>query len=97
MGAERERLAAILAADAVGYSRLMASDQRKKPEDIDARLVLIESCLATGDAAGARQLVDEVRKLQPDFSLQKWAERQPYRDSAVLERIVARLREAGLT
>lgn len=70
---------------------------RVKPDDIDARLVLIESCLATGDAAGARQLVDEVRKLQPDFSLQKWAERQPYRDPAVLERIVARLREAGLT
>ncbi|HET9352338.1 MAG TPA: hypothetical protein VFO02_13535 [Burkholderiales bacterium] len=69
----------------------------REPDDIDARLVLIESCQATGDAAGARQLVDEVRKLQPDFSLQKWAERQPYRDPAVLARIVARLREAGLT
>jgi adenylate cyclase len=70
---------------------------RLKPDDVDARLVLIESCLANGDAAGARQLVDEVHKLQPDFSLQKWAERQPYRDPAVLARIVARLREAGLT
>jgi adenylate cyclase len=70
---------------------------RVKPDDVDARLVLIESRLATGDAAGARELVDEVRKLQPDFSLQKWAERQPYRDPAVLERIIARLREAGLT
>lgn len=69
---------------------------RAKPDDVDARLVLIESCLAAGDAAGARQLADEVRKLQPEFSLQKWAERQPYRDPAVLERIVARLREAGL-
>ena len=40
MGAERERLAAILAADAVGYSRLMAADQRKTVALLDAcRLV----------------------------------------------------------
>jgi adenylate cyclase len=70
---------------------------RMKPDDVDARLVLIESCLATGDAASAGQFAEEIRKLQPDFSLQKWAARQPYRDPAVLERIVARLREAGLT
>ena len=37
MSAERERLAAILAADAVGYSRLMASDQRKT-------IALLDSC-----------------------------------------------------
>lgn len=70
---------------------------RMKPDDIDARLVLIESSLAAGDGAAARELGGEVRKLQPDFSLAKWAERQPYRDAAVLERIVARLHEAGLT
>jgi Tfp pilus assembly protein PilF len=70
---------------------------RMKPDDIDARLVLIESSLAAGDGAAARELGGEVRKLQPDFSLAKWAERQPYREAAVLERIVARLREAGLT
>ena len=69
---------------------------RMKPDDIDARLVLIESSLAAGDGVAARELGGEVRKLQPDFSLAEWAERQPYRDAAVLERIVARLREAGL-
>lgn len=70
---------------------------RMKPDDIDARLVLIESSLAAGDAVAARELAGDVRKLQPDFSLAKWAERQPYRDPAVLERIVGRLREAGLS
>jgi TolB-like protein len=70
---------------------------RIKPDDVDARLVLIESSLAAGDSAAAREFADEIRKLQPGFSLAKWAERQPYRDPAVLERIVARLREAGLT
>jgi hypothetical protein len=35
--------------------------------------------------------------LQPDFSLAKWAETQPCRNLAVLERISANLRSAGLT
>jgi adenylate cyclase len=70
---------------------------RMKPDDIDARLVLIESSLAAGDSAAAREFADEVRKLQPDFSLPKWAERQPYRDAAVLQRIVTTLGEAGLS
>lgn len=69
---------------------------RMKPDDVDARLVLIESSLAAGNKAAAAQYVEEVRKLQPQFSLAAWAARQPYRDPAVLERIVARLREAGL-
>lgn len=70
---------------------------RMKPEDVDARLVLIESSLAAGDSAAAREFADEIRKLQPEFSVSKWAERQPYREAAVLERIVARLGEAGLS
>jgi Tfp pilus assembly protein PilF len=70
---------------------------RMKPDDIDARLVLIEAALATGDGAGASQYAEEIRKLQPQFLLAGWAERQPYRDPKVLERIVATLRDAGLT
>jgi len=70
---------------------------RMKPDDVDARLVLIEAALATGDGAAASQYAEEIRKLQPQFSLAAWAERQPYRDPKVLERIVATLRDAGLT
>jgi adenylate cyclase len=69
---------------------------RMKPDDIDARLVLIESCRESADAAAAREFAEEIQKLQPEFSLAKWAERQPYRDATVLDRIVAALREAGL-
>jgi adenylate cyclase len=68
-----------------------------KADDIDARLVLIEVCRATGDEASAREFVQEVSTLQPDFSVSKWAETQPYKDLAVLERITANLRSAGLT
>jgi len=69
---------------------------RIKPDDIDARLVLIEVCRATGNEGLARELAQEVSGLQPDFSVSKWAETQPYRDPAVLERIVATLGAAGL-
>ncbi|MGH8689398.1 MAG: tetratricopeptide repeat protein [Burkholderiales bacterium] len=69
---------------------------RMKADDVDARLVLIEVCRAIGNADAAQELVQEASKLKPDFSVAKWAETQPYKDLAVLERITANLRSAGL-
>jgi tetratricopeptide (TPR) repeat protein len=69
---------------------------RIKPDDIDARLVLIEVCRATGNEGLARELANEVSALRPEFSLAEWAKTQPYRDLAVLARIVATLGAAGL-
>jgi adenylate cyclase len=68
-----------------------------KPDDVDARLVLIECALGSGDKVLAAEVAQEVRKLQPDFLLTEWAKRQPYRDAKVLERIVGALRQAGLS
>ncbi|MBI2160510.1 MAG: hypothetical protein HYU25_09070 [Candidatus Rokubacteria bacterium] len=70
---------------------------RMRPEDIEARLVLIEVCQATGNEGSARELAHEVSALRPDFSVSRWAETQPYKDPAVLERISASLRSVGLT
>lgn len=69
---------------------------RKKSDEVDARLVLTEVCAAIGDRISVQQLTQEVSTLLPDFSLSNWAETQPYRDLAVLERITADLRSAGL-
>jgi adenylate cyclase len=69
---------------------------RMRPDDIDARLVLIEVCGATGNEGAAREFAREVSTLRPDFSVSGWAETQPYKDLAVLERITANLRSAGL-
>lgn len=69
---------------------------RKRPDDLDARLVRIEVGDATGGETAARALADDVVALKPDFSVSKWTGTQPYRDPAVLERIVQVLREAGL-
>jgi adenylate cyclase len=69
---------------------------RKKADDVDARLVLIEVHQATGDVEAARALAREVCALRPDFSVAKWADTQPLKDRAVLDRIAANLRAAGL-
>lgn len=69
---------------------------RAKSDDVDARLVLIEASIEAGDRAAAQQLASEIRALQPGFSVQDWATRQPYRDAEVLSRIVSRLRDADL-
>lgn len=69
---------------------------RMRADDIDARLVLIEVCQATANEGSACEFAREVSTLRPDFSLSRWAETQPYKDPAVLERITANLRSAGL-
>ena len=42
-------------------------------------------------AAGA-----EVRRLVPQFSVERWKRMAPYKDPAVTERIAAAVRKAGL-
>ena len=69
---------------------------RMKADDVEARLVLIEVSHAIGNADAARELVQELSKLKPDFSVAKWAETQPFKDPAVLQRITANLQSAGL-
>jgi len=69
---------------------------RMKHDDIDARLVQIEVCNATGKESHARQLAQEISALRPDFSVARWAETQPYKDLGALERITASLLSAGL-
>jgi tetratricopeptide (TPR) repeat protein len=44
----------------------------------------------------ARAEAAEVLRLNPKFSLEVWRQRNPYKDPAVLERMVAALRKAGL-
>ena len=43
-----------------------------KADDVEARLVLIEVCRASGQADSARELVRENSKLRPEFSVAKW-------------------------
>jgi hypothetical protein len=41
-------------------------------------------------------LAQDIIGIDPSFSLAKYAENQPYRDAATLERLIESLRAAGL-
>lgn len=69
---------------------------RKKPDDVDARLVMIEACAGAGNRDAAIAMAQEVAALRDQFTVSGWAKTQPYKDSEVLERIAATLRSAGL-
>lgn len=126
----RQRLAAILAADAAGYSSMMAENERTTVAALDAARAVFRSQIeskqgrvidmagdsvlavfeiATGAVSAALAVqqelgaalsgVPEDRRLRFRIGVQlarSWAETQPYRDPAVLERITADLRSAGL-
>jgi adenylate cyclase len=67
-----------------------------RPDDIDPLLILAASNVALGNMADARAAAARVLELEPDFRLDEFAATQPYRDTGDLERLLGRLREAGL-
>lgn len=69
---------------------------RLRPNDLDARLVLVDAYQSADRNARAHEIALEVLAIYPDFSLAKWSSTQPYIESSTLKRIVESLRKAGL-
>ena len=67
-----------------------------REDDIDPLLILAAAKAAQGDLDQAREAADRVRAIDPGFSLENYAATQPYRNPQDLERLLGRLREAGL-
>jgi TolB-like protein/Flp pilus assembly protein TadD len=66
------------------------------PDSVDARVVLAASFVETGRLQAAQQAVHEVLSIDPRLTLERFAASRPYRDPAVLERLLDALRRAGL-
>ena len=66
------------------------------PHRIDTHVLLAAVYSELGQAAEARAEVAEVLRLNPKFSLEVHKERTPIKDPAVVERLIAALRQAGL-
>ncbi|MGI9592242.1 MAG: tetratricopeptide repeat protein [Myxococcota bacterium] len=66
------------------------------PDNVDARVVLVASLVETGRLDAAAEIAREILALDPDFSVARFAGSQPYRDPAVLDRLVDALRRAGV-
>jgi len=65
-------------------------------DNLDALLVLVGAKAALGQTEEAHEATWEVLKVKPGFTLEEFAELQPYKDPQTLERVIDRLRRAGL-
>ena len=69
---------------------------KSDPNNLDASLILACANAALDRQATAQRAAAEVRRIKPDFNLEKYAATQPYQDSAALEKIIRALQKAGL-
>jgi adenylate cyclase len=66
------------------------------PADLDAHLLLAAVYSELGRGADAQAEAAAVLRINPSWSLEVWKQRVPYKDPAMLERVFAALRKAGL-
>ena len=66
------------------------------PNDQAARLILASLAIKQDQSSDAAKMVQEIRRLDPEFSLENFAAGQPYRSEEFLEQFVTELRDAGL-
>ena len=77
---------------AAAAEEVLASDR----DNLDALLVLTSAQAALGQTDAAHRVAHRVRRVKPDFTLDKFAAGQPYKNPQTLEQVLAMLREAGL-
>jgi adenylate cyclase len=81
------------------YEEAIASFKRALNRNPNFRLVhtyLVASYGEVGREEEARAEAEEILRIDPNLSLEALRQRLPYRDQAVLERLIAGLRSAGL-
>ena len=66
------------------------------PRKIEPYVFLATSNVALDRGEAARRAAQDLRAHQPDFSLASFADSQPYKDQAHLDRLIDQLRTAGL-
>ncbi len=93
---------AVLAAayhDSGRYAEAIAAAKASlqlRNDDIDPMLMLAAASVAQGSLDEAREIAARVKHLDPTFRLTDFSATQPYRNPQDLERLIGRLREAGL-
>ncbi len=67
------------------------------PDNLEAQVMLAAALAAAGRPDEAKSTLQEIRRIKQDFALDDFAESQPFKDPADLERMLADLRTAGLS
>lgn len=78
-------------------ARLGLASYEKNPSYTSNLRMTAASLMEMGRSGEAQELVGVMKRLDPEYSLQKFQENQPFEDPDLGRRYVARLREAGLT
>ncbi len=68
----------------------------RSPNNFGAHTYLAAAYIELGREAEAKAEAAEAQRLNPQFSLEVWKQRAPYKAPAVLERTLTALRKAGL-
>jgi len=89
-------LALLFDGDARAACLVATESLRLNPTSVTGRLVLIAGHAAHADFDHARQAGERLVAVDPEFSLQRFAERQPYRNSNDLNGFLDGLKAAGL-
>jgi class 3 adenylate cyclase len=94
----KRKLTAILSADVKGYSRLMGEDEEATVRTLNAYKGVMTGLIQQhrGRVEEARAQAEEVMRLNPKFSLDRWARTTRLKDPAEVERFFEGLRKAGL-
>ena len=69
---------------------------RADRNNLGAFLILASANAAMDRPEASQKAVAEVRRITPDFNLEKYAATQPYKDPATLHQIIRTLQKAGL-
>jgi len=67
------------------------------PDNLEAHVMLAGALTAAGRPDQVDSPLQEIRRIKEDFTLDEFAESQPFQDPAELERMLADLRAAGLS
>lgn len=69
---------------------------RMFPDDLDSLITLCGDYILSASTKEARKVAQQILRSDPSFSIACYAESQPYKDTAALDRIVESLERAGL-
>jgi adenylate cyclase len=66
------------------------------PNDLANRIVLTSAYVGLGRQEMAKEMAAEIKRIDPSFSITQFANAQPYREQALLEKFISDLQSAGL-
>ncbi len=79
-----------------GAAEVLARKLSSFPDSVVPRVELLLTYIQIGRSQDARAIADEIRRIDPLFSVATWARTQPYTDQNMVQREMQALRLSGL-